>query len=260
MKNTTPRATSRRMPSMPANAVTKSARTPPGPATKTASPVGVSVEATEAFSALAPSYSGLESPITSAAVLTSSSTGTSSALPSWLGTAAAGGAARYGPREYPLISKGRDGIPAMKLFTASASEGFRPVGRSITTKYGSASVELNFAASLPTSVDSADLGRNDALSFFCTSDSRPTSGPPTPASPNQANRTRTSTNRRVSFVRPVGFERSASSCSGVMSSCVTCSAPRLVNGRLRQPRGSYAVSPCWSPGDPGGANATGHHG
>ena len=105
----------------------------------------------------------------------------------------------------------------MKLFTAPESEGFSPVARSITTKYGSASVELNFAASLPTSVDSADLGRNEALSFFCTSDSRPTSGPPTLASPTHTSSIRTTTSRRISFVRPPDLERSATSCSGVMS-------------------------------------------
>ena len=105
----------------------------------------------------------------------------------------------------------------MKSFTASESEAFRPVARSITTKYGSESVALNFAASLPTSVDSADFGRNEALSFFCTSDRRPTRGPPTAASPNHASSTRPTANRRVSFVRPPGLERSATSCSGVMS-------------------------------------------
>ena len=83
---------------MPLNAVTKSARTPPGPATYTLSPLGFSRVAAEAFSALDPSNSGLDEPITCAALLASSCTGTSSALPSALGMATAGGVARYGPR------------------------------------------------------------------------------------------------------------------------------------------------------------------
>jgi len=79
---------------MPPKAVTKSARTPPGPVTYTTSPLRVSVVAAEARSAFAPSKSGLELPIVSAAFLLLSRTGTRSALPSWLGMAAAGGAAR----------------------------------------------------------------------------------------------------------------------------------------------------------------------
>src|SRR5450631_1126701 len=166
MRNTTPRATNSRIPSIPPNAVTKSARTPPGPVTYTTSPLGFSVVAAEALRALAPSNSGLEVPIVSVALLASSRTGTRSALPSWLATTAAGACARYGPREEALISKGRDGTPVTKVLTAAESEGFRPAGRSMTTKYGSESLELNLAASVPTSVDSADFGRNEALSFF----------------------------------------------------------------------------------------------
>ena len=65
----------------------------------------------------------------------------------------------------------------------------------MTTMNGSDSFSVNFATSFITSVD---LGREEeALSFFCTSERRPTSGPPTLAIPNHTSTTTSAPRRTI---------------------------------------------------------------
>ena len=159
------------------------------------SPLGARSVFAAARSVSAAANSGEVSPIVSAEVTAFIGTISSSAAPSWLGTATFGVSVRYFDRGG---SPGRSSVSAGRAATnfcaaACCSVLTLPLP-SMTRMKGSDSVSLNFATSFITSVDSAFAGRNEALSFFCTSERRPTSGPPTAETPNHTRRAARATN------------------------------------------------------------------
>ena len=77
------------------------------------------------------------------------------------------------------------GSAATNAAIACWSAAVIPESRLKTTNIGSSARSANFACSSLTLVDSAEAGRNDALSFFCTELSWPDRGPRSPPSANQ---------------------------------------------------------------------------
>ena len=73
---------------------------------------------------------------------------------------------------------------------------------------------LNFSASFDAWVDSADAGRYDELSFFCTSESLPWYEPPAPP----ANRASTATAMIAKNGNPRGSRRLVSGAAGSAAS------------------------------------------
>ena len=161
----------------------RSVRMPAGPVTLTwRPPTSVAPSRIDSvITARASSPLGVFSPALSAL----SGTLMSSAWPSWDGIGTIG----PGSRKSATVasSTGSPGIDSAKAPAAARSSGVRaaPSGRVSTMRTGSEEPSEKAACSFATRVDSADAGRNDALSLEETSLSLPDRGPATPPMSSQ---------------------------------------------------------------------------
>ena len=76
-----------------------------------------------------------------------------------------------------MSTSGQDATDCAYVAANALSASVRPASRTNRTKSGNDSFWANFVCRSLTSVDSAEAGRNAALSFFWTSCSLPDSGP-----------------------------------------------------------------------------------
>ena len=151
---------------------------PAGPATFICS-CGYAFTASRSASVIPPTAGSPSDSLSAAAVL-SSGIEISTAMPSCEGIGAIIATSAKSARVLPG-SIWIDGACSMNepIAAMSVPSSFAPSGRVTTIKAGIVVVSENFSSSSATSVDSADAGRKEALSFFCTSLSFPARGPAT---------------------------------------------------------------------------------
>ena len=226
-----------RVLSMAPKTLMRSARMPAGPVTLMRR--SVTCEAAPRTASVMPAMASSPFARFSCALSLLSETLMRTALPSCAGIGTIGPGSRKSATLVPG-STSRSGISPAKVVASARSAGLRtaPSGRVMTTSSGKDVSSLKSDCSLATRVDSADAGRNDALSFVWTSLSFPARGPAT--LPKMSHSTATPIASHTAFLPGVD-ERVRLRSSSVEVMSLPCQKPMLLP-RTAAAIGEYSVA------------------